>query len=41
MPVVQQWRDTVRGVQLLLAVATINVWNRLAISTHQELAEPA
>jgi AhpD family alkylhydroperoxidase len=26
-------------VHLLLAVATINVWNRLAVSTHQELPE--
>ena len=24
-------------VQLLMAIATINVWNRLAISTHQNL----
>jgi AhpD family alkylhydroperoxidase len=26
-------------VQLLMAVATINVWNRLAVSTHQDLLE--
>lgn len=26
-------------VQLLMAVATINVWNRLAVATHQELPE--
>jgi alkylhydroperoxidase family enzyme len=24
-------------VRLLLAIATINVWNRLAVSVHQEL----
>lgn len=27
-------------VHLLMAVATINVWNRLAVATHQELPEP-
>jgi AhpD family alkylhydroperoxidase len=26
-------------VQLLMAVATINVWNRLAVATHQELPD--
>ena len=26
-------------VRLLLAVATINVWNRLAVSTHQDLPD--
>lgn len=25
-------------VRLLMAISAINVWNRLAISTHQELA---
>ncbi|HET6911237.1 MAG TPA: carboxymuconolactone decarboxylase family protein [Mycobacteriales bacterium] len=28
-------------VHLLMAVATINVWNRLAVATHQELPEQA
>jgi AhpD family alkylhydroperoxidase len=28
-------------VHLLMAVATINVWNRLAVSTHQQLPDPA
>lgn len=28
-------------VDLLMAIATINVWNRLAVSTHQRLPEPA
>lgn len=28
-------------VQLLMAVATINVWNRLAVSTHQKLPDVA
>jgi AhpD family alkylhydroperoxidase len=28
-------------VHLLMAVATINVWNRLAVSTRQQQAEPA
>ncbi|HET9731724.1 MAG TPA: carboxymuconolactone decarboxylase family protein [Acidimicrobiales bacterium] len=27
-------------VQLLMAIATINVWNRLAVSTRQDLPEP-
>jgi AhpD family alkylhydroperoxidase len=27
-------------VHLLMAAATINVWNRLAVSTHQSLPEP-
>lgn|SRR5699024_8145246 len=26
-------------VQVLLAIATINVWNRLAVATHQQLPE--
>jgi AhpD family alkylhydroperoxidase len=26
-------------IYLLMAIATINVWNRLAVSTHQELPE--
>lgn len=26
---------------LLIAIATINVWNRLAVATHQALPEPA
>lgn len=28
-------------VRLLMAIATINVWNRLAVSTRQDLPEPA
>jgi alkylhydroperoxidase family enzyme len=28
-------------VHLLMAVATINVWNRLAVSTHQQLPDLA
>jgi AhpD family alkylhydroperoxidase len=28
-------------VHLLMAIATINVWNRLAVSTHQALPDPA
>jgi AhpD family alkylhydroperoxidase len=28
-------------VHLLMAIATINVWNRLAVSTHQDLPDPA
>ncbi len=37
------WEDVTRSfdqnevVRLLLAVAAINVWNRLAVATHQEL----
>jgi AhpD family alkylhydroperoxidase len=27
-------------VHLLMAVATINVWNRLAVATHQQLPDP-
>lgn len=27
-------------VHLLMAVVTINVWNRLAVSTHQQLPDP-
>jgi alkylhydroperoxidase family enzyme len=29
--------DEAELVALLMAIATINVWNRLAVSTHQEL----
>jgi AhpD family alkylhydroperoxidase len=32
--------DEAEMVQLLMAIATINVWNRLAVSTHQRLPEP-
>jgi AhpD family alkylhydroperoxidase len=32
--------DDRETVQLLMAIATINVWNRLAVSTHQELPDP-
>jgi AhpD family alkylhydroperoxidase len=33
--------DQAELVQLLMAIATINVWNRLAVSTHQDLpSEP-
>jgi AhpD family alkylhydroperoxidase len=31
--------DDAGMVQLLMAVATINVWNRLAVSTHQQLPD--
>jgi len=37
------WTDATRRfddagiIQLLMAIATINVWNRLAVSTHQQL----
>jgi AhpD family alkylhydroperoxidase len=31
--------DDAGMVQLLMAVATINVWNRLAVSTHQRLPD--
>jgi AhpD family alkylhydroperoxidase len=31
--------DQASVVQLLMAVATINVWNRLAVSTHQPLPD--
>lgn len=39
------WREATRHfddagiVRLLMAVATINVWNRLAVSTHQQLPD--
>jgi AhpD family alkylhydroperoxidase len=39
------WADATRHfddagmVQLLMAIATINVWNRLAVSTHQQLPD--
>ena len=32
--------DEAETVHLLMAIATINVWNRLAVSTHQQLPEP-
>ncbi|HEY2878402.1 carboxymuconolactone decarboxylase family protein [Nocardioides sp.] len=41
------WEDVARHydekqvVRLLVAIATINVWNRLAVSVHQDLAERA
>jgi AhpD family alkylhydroperoxidase len=41
------WQDLTRSfdqnetVRLLIAIAAINVWNRLAVSTHQDLPEPA
>lgn len=31
--------DERESVQLLMAIATINVWNRLAVSTHQDLPD--
>lgn len=40
------WSDVVKQfdeagvVHLLMAVATINVWNRLAVATHQQLPDP-
>jgi AhpD family alkylhydroperoxidase len=43
----QVWDDLARHfdeagiVHLLMAVATINVWNRLAVTTHQQLPEPS
>jgi AhpD family alkylhydroperoxidase len=43
----QIWNNTVRYfdeagiVHLLMAVATINVWNRLAVTTHQQLPNVA
>jgi AhpD family alkylhydroperoxidase len=36
---VRQQFDEAETVQLLMAIATINVWNRLAVSTHQELPD--
>ncbi|MGH9104364.1 MAG: carboxymuconolactone decarboxylase family protein [Acidimicrobiales bacterium] len=36
----KQFGDT-GMVHLLMAIATINVWNRLAVSTHQDLPELA
>jgi AhpD family alkylhydroperoxidase len=33
--------DEAEIVQLLMAVATINVWNRLAVATHQQLPDVA
>lgn len=35
----RQFGDT-GMVHLLMAIATINVWNRLAVSTHQDLPDP-
>jgi AhpD family alkylhydroperoxidase len=32
--------DELETVQLLMAIAAINVWNRLAVSTHQQLPDP-
>jgi alkylhydroperoxidase family enzyme len=32
--------DGAETVQLLMVIATINVWNRLAVSTHQQLPDP-
>jgi len=32
--------DETETVHLLMAIATINVWNRLAVSTHQQLPDP-
>jgi AhpD family alkylhydroperoxidase len=37
---VQQHFDDLETVHLLMAIATINVWNRLAVSTHQQLPDP-
>jgi AhpD family alkylhydroperoxidase len=37
---VQQHFDDLETVHLLMAIATINVWNRLAVSTHQQLPHP-
>jgi alkylhydroperoxidase family enzyme len=43
----QVWDDVARHfdeagiVHLLMAVATINVWNRLAVTTHQQLPGPS
>ena len=36
---VQARFDDRETVQLLMAIATINVWNRVAVSTHQDLPE--
>jgi AhpD family alkylhydroperoxidase len=35
----QQFNEA-QMVHLLMAIATINVWNRLAVSTHQQLPDP-
>ncbi len=41
------WGDVTKAftekesVELLMAISAINVWNRLAITTHQQLPEPA
>ena len=32
--------DETETVHLLMAIATINVWNQLAVSTHQQLPDP-
>jgi alkylhydroperoxidase family enzyme len=31
--------DDLETVQLLMAISAINVWNRLAVSTHQDLPD--
>jgi AhpD family alkylhydroperoxidase len=36
----RQHFDEAETVQLLMVIATINVWNRLAVSTHQQLPDP-
>jgi AhpD family alkylhydroperoxidase len=36
----RQHFDETETVQLLMVIATINVWNRLAVSTHQQLPDP-
>jgi len=35
----RQHFDEAETVRLLMAIATINVWNRLAVSTHQHLPD--
>ena len=41
------WTDAIKQfddadiVHLLMAIATINVWNRLAVSTHRQLPDVA
>jgi alkylhydroperoxidase family enzyme len=36
----RQHFDEAETVHLLIAIATINVWNRLAVSTHQQMPDP-
>jgi AhpD family alkylhydroperoxidase len=36
----RQHFDEAETIHLLMAIATINVWNRLAVSTHQQLPDP-